>query len=52
MGIAYFQMKAKKMAKSRFQGGIHFRTNNEVALDFGKRITSEIIKKLKMDRAD
>ncbi len=29
---AYFQKKAKDAAESRFQGGIHFRTDNEVGL--------------------
>lgn len=49
---AYFQMKAKEVAESRFQGGIHFRTDNEVALDLGKKVAGEIIKKLKVDGAN
>ena len=48
----YFQMKAKEVAESRFQGGIHFRTDNEVALDLGRKVGAEIIKKLKVDGAD
>jgi hypothetical protein len=48
----YFQNKAKEVAESRFQGGIHFRTDNEIALDLGKKVASEIIKKLKVDGAD
>jgi hypothetical protein len=49
---AYFQMKAKEVAESRFQGGIHFRTDNEVALELGKKVATEIVKKLKLDGAD
>jgi hypothetical protein len=49
---AYFQKKAIEVAESRFQGGIHFRTDNEIALDLGKKVASEIIKKLKVDRAN
>jgi PAP2 superfamily len=48
----YFQMKAKEVAESRFQGGIHFRTDNEVALELGKKVAAEIVKKLKVDGAD
>jgi hypothetical protein len=49
---AYFEMKAKEVAESRFQGGIHFRTDNEVALELGKKVGNEIVKKLKVDGAD
>ena len=49
---AYFMMKAKEVAESRFQGGIHFRTDNDVALDLGKKVAGEIIKKLKIDGAN
>jgi hypothetical protein len=45
-------MKAKEVAESRFQGGIHFRTDNEVALELGKKVAIEIVKKLKLDGAD
>ncbi|PWK17300.1 PAP2 superfamily protein [Arcicella aurantiaca] len=48
----YFQNKAKDVAESRFHGGIHFRTDNEVGLELGKKIASEIVKKLRMDGAD
>ena len=48
----YFQNRAKEVAESRFQGGIHFRTDNEVALDLGRKVGAEIIKKLKVDGAD
>ena len=48
----YFTMKAKEVAESRFQGGIHFRTDNEVALELGKKVGNEVVKKLKVDGAD
>lgn len=48
----YFQQKAREVAESRFQGGIHFRTDNEAALDLGRKVGAEIIKKLKVDGAN
>ncbi|MBV9987521.1 MAG: vanadium-dependent haloperoxidase [Chitinophagaceae bacterium] len=49
---AYFQKKAKDGAESRFQAGIHFRTDNEVGLDLGRKVTGMIIEKLKADGAN
>jgi len=49
---AYFQKRAKDAAESRFQGGIHFRTDNEVALELGKKVAVAIIEKLKNDGAE
>ena len=49
---AYFRQKAKEGAESRFQAGIHFRTDNEVALELGKKIAARIIEKVKTDGAD
>lgn len=49
---AYFQKKAKDGAESRFQGGIHFRTDNEVGLEMGKKVAAIIIQKVKNDGAD
>jgi hypothetical protein len=49
---AYFRQKAKEVAESRFQGGIHFRTDNEVALAMGKKVAAAIIQKIKTDGAD
>jgi hypothetical protein len=49
---AYFKSKAKDVAESRFQGGIHFRTDNEVALDLGKKVAASIVQRIKMDGAD
>lgn len=42
----YFLEKAKEVAESRFQGGIHFRTDNDVALILGKKVGAAIIQKL------
>lgn len=49
---AYFQKKAKDGAESRFQGGIHFRTDNEVGLEMGKKVAVIIIQKVKNDGSE
>ncbi|MFN0215229.1 MAG: hypothetical protein ACKVT2_13315 [Saprospiraceae bacterium] len=49
---ASFQKLAKDGAESRFQGGIHFRTDNDVALELGKKVAEAIIEKVKKDGAD
>ena len=49
---AYFQRKAKEVAESRFQGGIHFRTDNDVALELGKKVAAVIVRKVERDGAD
>ena len=49
---AYFQKKAKDAAESRFQGGIHFRTDNEVGLELGKKIGNAMIQRLRKDGID
>ena len=46
---AVFMQKAKDGAESRFQAGIHFRTDNEVGLELGRKIAGVIIQKLKAD---
>jgi hypothetical protein len=48
----WFRQKAKDVAESRFQAGIHFRTDNEVALELGKKVAAVIIEKVKTDGAD
>lgn len=45
----FFLQKAKEGAESRFQAGIHFRTDNEVALELGKKVGDFIIQKIKVD---
>ena len=47
-----FAKKAKEVAESRFQAGIHFRTDNEVALVLGKQVGEVIVEKIKQDGAD
>jgi hypothetical protein len=49
---AYFQSEAKEAAESRFQGGIHFRTDNEVGLELGRKIAVAVIQKVSSDGAD
>ena len=46
------RQKAKDAAESRFQAGIHFRTDNEVALELGKKVANKIIQKVKADGLD
>lgn len=46
---AYFDNMAKDGAESRFQGGIHFRTDNEVALVLGRQVGQAIVQRLKGD---
>jgi hypothetical protein len=49
---SYFRKKAKDAAESRFQAGIHFRTDNEVGLDLGRKVASVVIQKVMSDSAD
>ncbi len=49
---AYFQKKAKDGAESRFQGGIHFRTDNEVGLQLGRKIAALMIQKARLDGSE
>ncbi len=48
---AYYQKKAREAAESRFQAGIHFRSDNEVGLEMGKKIAALVIQKVKADGA-
>ena len=47
-----FRQKARDAAESRFQAGIHFRTDNEVALELGKKVATKILQKVKADGVD
>ena len=49
---AYFRQRAKDGAESRFQAGIHFRSDNEVGLELGRNIAAAIIEKVKSDGVD
>jgi membrane-associated phospholipid phosphatase len=46
---AAFQQRATDCAESRFQGGIHFRTDNEVGLTLGKAVANAVIARLQTD---
>jgi hypothetical protein len=48
---SYFRQKAKEAAESRFQAGIHFRTDNEVGLELGRKVAAAVIQKAKTDGA-
>jgi len=47
-----YRQKAKDAAESRFQAGIHFRSDNEVALEMGKKVASKVLAKVKNDGVD
>jgi hypothetical protein len=49
---AYFVKRAKDGAESRFQGGIHFRSDNEAGLELGRKIGAAVVKKAMSDGAD
>jgi hypothetical protein len=49
---ALFRQIAKDGAESRFQGGIHFRTDNEVGLDLGRKVATKLVERIKTDGAD
>jgi len=49
---ALFQKVAKDGAESRFQAGIHFRTDNEVGTELGKKVAAAVVRKAKNDGAD
>jgi len=46
---AEFEQVAADCAESRFQGGIHFRTDNEVGLKMGKDIANAVIRRISHD---
>lgn len=48
---AFFRKKAKDAAESRFQAGIHFRSDNEVAAELGRKVAGVIIQKARTDGA-
>src|SRR5688572_4732553 len=49
---ALFWQKAKDAAESRFQAGIHFRSDNDVALELGKKVAFKVMQKVKADGVD
>lgn len=48
----YFHQKARDAAESRFQAGIHFRTDNEVGTQLGQKVGAEVVKRVRADGAD
>lgn len=47
-----FQEMARDGAESRFHGGIHFRTDNEVGLELGRKVAQAVIQRALADGAD
>ncbi len=45
----FFRKRAKDGAESRFQGGIHFRSDNEVGLELGRKVAWTVIERVKED---
>jgi len=43
---------AKEGAESRFQAGIHFRSDNDAGLELGRKVAATVIEKISRDRAD
>ncbi|MEM7572748.1 MAG: vanadium-dependent haloperoxidase [Bacteroidota bacterium] len=41
---ALFQELARECSESRFEGGVHFRTDNEVGLEVGDQVGQQVIK--------
>jgi hypothetical protein len=48
---ADFRKRAKDAAESRFHAGIHFRTDNEVGLELGRKVAAAVIQKIRNDGA-
>jgi hypothetical protein len=44
-----FREKAKEAAESRFEGGVHFRSDNVVGLEMGRKIGELVLQKAKED---
>lgn len=49
---AYFQKIAEDGAESRFQAGIHFRSDNAAGLQLGRKVAAAVIEKASADGAD
>lgn len=48
----FFWQKAKEAAEARFEGGVHFRTDNEVGLDLGRKVAELVLERARADGAD
>ncbi len=49
---SYFDKRAKDGAESRFQGGIHFRSDNDAGLVLGRKVGAAVVQRAKADGAD
>ena len=49
---SYFDKRAKDGAESRFQGGIHFRSDNDAGVVLGRKVGAAVVQKVKTDGAD
>ncbi len=48
----FFYEKARECAQSRFEGGIHFRSDNEAGLEMGHKVGEWVVRSAKSDHAD
>jgi membrane-associated phospholipid phosphatase len=49
---ALFQKFAKDGAESRFQAGIHFRSDNEAGLELGRKVAAKVLERVQADGAN
>jgi membrane-associated phospholipid phosphatase len=49
---AFFMDKAREAAESRFEGGVHFRVDNVVGMDMGRKVGGEVVKWAHQDGAE
>ena len=49
---ATFQKIAKEGAESRFQAGIHFRSDNDAGLELGRKVAAKVMERVAADGAD
>lgn len=48
----FFWKRAREAAESRFEGGVHFRTDNEIGLKMGQRVAELVLERARADGAD
>lgn len=49
---SYFKSRAKDAAESRFQGGIHFRSDNDAGLELGRKVGATVVQRAMRDGSD
>jgi membrane-associated phospholipid phosphatase len=47
---AEFEALARECSESRFQGGVHFRTDNEVGLEVGRQVGEQVVARFQPQR--